>query len=202
MASLLNMSGAGLLKKKPLPYDAEVEYIETKDSSQFIDTGIYSSADLSFYVDYDNANTGGSPYGNAFGDKTNSPCYRLTKYSGGLFRVDGKDVNNLGFNTAGRHTISYDGVGNVYVDGTLKKTVSPNTYTPSYTIILFGTRRDNDGGMQQGMANNKMYRCTFGDVADFIPVRKGTDGYMYDTVRQQLFAATNGTTFNVGSDKF
>ena len=51
------------------------------------------------------------------------------------------------------------------------------------------------------MANNKMYRCTFGDVADFIPVRKGTDGYLYDTVRQQLFAATNGTTFNVGPDK-
>ena len=116
-----------------LPYDAEVEYVETKNNSQFVDTGIYASEELSFYVDYDNANTGDSPYGNAFGDKTNVPCYRLTKYNGGLFRIDGKDVSHLGFNTAGRHTISYDGVGNVYVDGSLKKR---SVQIPTRQVIL------------------------------------------------------------------
>jgi hypothetical protein len=182
-----------------LPYDAEVEYIETKNSSQFIDTGIYASKDLSFYVDWENQNAGGNPYGNAFGDST-SGGYRVSKAYGGMVIIKGQ-FTNQGFGTAGRHVVSYDGEGHIYVDGSLVKTFTPSDFTPNFTIILFGARNNRTGSMQQGMGNNRMYRCTFGNVADFIPVRKGTEGYMYDTVRQQLFAATNGTTFTAGPDK-
>lgn len=191
--------GDELLLSSGQLYDAEVEYIETKNSSQFIDTGIYASKNLSFYVDWENQNAGESPYGNAFGDST-SGGYRVSKSYNGMVVIKSQFFN-LGFNTAGRHVVSYDGEGHIYADGSLVKTFTPSDFTPNYTIILFGGRANSNGTVQQGMEGNRMYRCTFGEVADFIPVRKGTKGYMYDAIRQQLFAATNGTTFNVGPDK-
>lgn len=187
---------------KSLPYDAEIEYLEST-GTQWIDTGIKPTNTLSFSCTFDNPNnTGNSPgYGNVFGSRlssTNSE-YQLTKFGYSSVSV-GIRNSNKGFNTSGIHTVAFNGGTTITVDG-ITSTINKGTISSSIgNIVLFGISQGNVTAVTQLQAG-KIYRCSFGSIRDFIPVRVGTTGYMYDKISGQLFGNSGTGNFILGSDK-
>ena len=69
-------------------------------------------------------------------------------------------------------------------------------------MILFA--RDNNGTIER-MITGRIYYCRFYDgnnnlIEDFIPVRVGQVGYMYDKVSHQLFGNSGTGNFILGPD--
>ena len=184
----------------PLPYDAEVEYLEST-GTQYIDTGITPAANLSFSVTYQNSNSGGTTpgYGNVFGARYASQDneYQVSQYSSGTVSI-GTRNNNLGFNSTSKTTIEFNGSNTVTINGGTTKTVTTSAITKNTgSIILFGIR---NGGTVSQLQAGKIYAVSFGSVRDYIPVRVGQVGYMYDRVSGQLFGNAGTGDFILGND--
>lgn len=194
---------------RTLPYDAEVEYLEST-GEQWIDTGVTMTYDL-----FDSAETAITvlPTGqtrstyNFFGDGT-------AWYSGYTFGYYGEYT--LQASNGFRAT-----QGPVKFSGTLPKTLTVNkngfaidsevadtnkssSKTTSGTLLLFGCRRNGvfftatpfSGRIYLAkMVSNRV------SIFDFIPVRVGDVGYMYDRVSGQLFGNQGTGEFIVGPDK-
>lgn len=179
-----------------LPYDSEVEYIESK-GYQWIDTGIRPAQDLSFAVVFNNLNIDFG-YGNVFGSRLLSTDneYQVTCYSGGSVGV-GQRYSGLGFNTNVINTITYNGIDELNINGTVRQIVPQSCEKAVGNIVLFGI---NQNGMVFQLSKCRIYNVKFGNVRDFIPVRKGAIGYMYDRVSGQLFGNQGTGDFVVGPD--
>lgn len=199
-----------MLMAESLPYDAEIEYLRAT-GTQYIDVGFKGDMDLdfsvTFKVDVDNVFYG------VLGDRqaTNSRRYTVltaqanyvtdgayitisstnsqvtmpkTDYAGGVFK-----------------TYKKDGL-NVYSDNTLRGTLPRTTFTTPNNITLFGIR---NAGILTSMMHGEISACQFSKngvlLRDFIPVRVGTTGYMYDKVSKQLFGNAGTGSFILGNDK-
>lgn len=189
---------------KSLPYDAEIEYLET-DGNAYIDTGLsisyYRAIAGKYYVP--NANNmiwGTKWYNNYFG-------YYLRKEANGnsYLKVNDKvywfkDSKNIEM-----HEFLFD-IGNAYVvfDG-----VRTDFPAPSQLPI----QKDNNkeilfkywtGGTSNGYDTKRIYYAKYWEAGvlmrDFIPVRIGTTGYMYDKVSGQLFGNAGTGEFILGPD--
>ena len=205
------MMGArtGAWSGKPLPYDAEVEYLEST-GTQWIDTGVTMTYDL-----FDSAETAitvlptGQTSGthNFFGDGT-------SWYDGYTFgyRGDYELQASNGFNST---------QGPIKFSRTLPRTltvnkngfaidseVAPNHGSSSKemsgTLLLFGCRR-NGVFFTVTQFSGRIYLAKMVSnrvsIFDFIPVRVGDVGYMYDRVSCQLFGNKGTGEFVIGSDK-
>ena len=186
-------------KATGLPYDAEVEYLEST-GTQWIDTGIALSnaslADITWMVEVMNFNDGcmgvygqsqtASMYFNLYANKF---YMRNMRTSGGNF------AGVSGFNT-----IRFSG-GTSYLNGTAVETDIPLNTNPTNNMFLFAYNRSNAA---QGFCKARVSSFTVkvGDVliADFIPVRVGGVGYMYDRVSKHLFGNQGSGNFIVGPD--
>lgn len=187
---------------KSLPYDAEIEYLES-NGNQWIDTGVAPSRDLSFHCIFSTPTGGGigygAPgYGNVFGTRNSSSNneYQLTLYYSGTVSI-GKRNSSLGFYQNTKNDISFDGRNTVSVNG-VDKSITTSEFTLNVgTIVLFAIR---DAGKVTQRQAGKIYSCSFGSVRDFIPVRIGQVGYMYDKVSGQLFGNAGTGAFILGPD--
>ena len=188
---------------KALPYDAEVEYLEST-GTQWIDTGVEPTQELAFNCSFAfEGITLEFGYGNVFGSRyaARKMEYQLTGYENGSIGI-GTRNSNLGFYSGVKHTVSFDGANTVNING-VSRSITTSTCAPTTgSIVLFGIRQN--GSVLQ-LSKAKIYALKFTinstTLRDFIPVRKGTVGYIYDRVSGELFGNAGTGDFVIGPDK-
>lgn len=197
---------AGGSPPTPVPYDAEVEYLES-DGTAYIDTGIKSDGNLyikTYLVDFFvNANGGKWPFGgrtSSRGDMFGMYINNNDKYVYFAYQT------NSGYTRCNKCT-SYPqsciveiGNGVIKIGETLH-TYSSATFTSTQNLTLFGL---NNGGSQL-VWPTKMgatYLTNGTQTLDLLAVRKNGIGYMYDKISGQLIgnSASSGA-FTIGPDK-
>lgn len=180
---------------KVLPYDAEVEYLEST-GTQWIDTGINlrEVVTVSATVSISKHVTANSALFGAFFDNANAP--KLQVYVNGQNRWG--NVNSTYY--------TYDGVPtgqNITLNSDY--TISATTKAPQAsdaTIYIF--MRNNNTGSNLPFDGLRLHDFVAmrNDITlrRYIPVRVGQVGYMYDKVSGQLFGNQGTGAFVVGPD--
>ena len=190
-------TGAWSPRGVPLPYDAEVEYQEST-GTQWVNTGYTKSQCPYFSLDVqplitnvDSAMFGA--YTDGYAVQQLRGRWRWYEHGWTLtdIPVDITRTTNITKNANGW-----------FVDGEITKTSS--TLDGSLTLALFG--RNNNGVSQASKHPIRVKRLSLFDnksslVADFIPVRVGTVGYLYDRVSGQLLGNSGTGAFVIGPDK-
>jgi hypothetical protein len=143
------------------------------------DSGAVSDAKNGVFRTHGNANR--VAFGN--GNGTN---YNVTGYSNG--------------NT--KYEVFFD-KNQVYINGNLVATLPTSDWSSTYDIFLFGV--DTSGSFQSNYSGGiTIYSCQIWDdatlVRDYIPVRLGTTGYMYDKVSGTMFGNDGTSSFDIGND--
>lgn len=195
---------------KSLPYDAEIEYLEG-DKLSYIDTGIIGGSNVSFQIDflYKEAYNGYEEniyflFGSRF-DYDNNQFGFITSYRD-IWRYGNSRNGNISVNTPRRMVVDnlqHHNVLNLTENNksVLTVTINYTTFTNNINIIMFGLNSNNN----IRLGNGRIYRAKWyvNDIIirDFIPVRKGTTGYMYDKVSKQLFGNSGTGAFILGPDK-
>lgn len=189
-----------------LPYDAEIEYLKG-DGNAYINTGVVPSSDIRLTVDGWFSVTSGSNL--CFGaiQSDSYPRFHLgingSNFQGGVgdgkvgttratsthrynFIIDGRDAK--AYTTSGGTTGSFTG----------------NSAYPTIPIFLFA--RNFDGAASNihvfSLCSAHIYSYSTGKMlVDFIPVRVGTTGYLYDKVSKTLFGNAGSGAFVLGPDR-
>ena len=207
---LIRRRGMMEARQGGLPYDAEIEYLES-DGTQYINTGIYADNETSVSMrarqtDVFNDNCFiGMDEGTS---DTKSFCveyfYTNTSRFGLLLNFDSVTrlyqsgvVGNTNW-----HVISAS-KDNLIVDGNVYNTQfsPPSAFTAIYPLFMYAFGRN---GSPFIFSKVSMSYCKIFSngvlVRDFIPVRVGTVGYMYDRVSGQLFGNMGTGDFVLGPD--
>ena len=197
-----------------LPYDAEVEYIEG-DGSQYIDTGLKGDAYYKYVIDYQKTT---SSTRQLFGMRNQSAynggpifCYApISNTSDTILYVKNGTVNNTNNRFANaqdtnRHVLIIDFRNNrLTIDGNAASNIlSPGDFVTQYNMFLFS---NNVAGTRSNPIPMKLFAYQVydrnGDILqDFIPVRVGTAGYMYDRVTGEMKGSETATAFVAGPDR-
>lgn len=184
-----------------LPYDAEVEYLQS-DGNQYIDTGevvIYASDVVEMALNI--AITSGTPR-------------QLNGANGSLFfGVNASQKFEVGGTAAGTYNSNFHDwylhcktgrkVTGVIDGAVYYGPVNVGTSTYEYAIFLFalGSR---DNAAAQFFVKQKLKAAIIKKngkvVKDFIPVRVGAVGYLYDRVSGELFGNAGTGSFTLGAD--
>lgn len=187
----------------PLPYDAEVEYLESS-GTQYIDTGIYihcANVELnmrysSFTNKYFCCGCRKSHYNSAFVFSNGGTS--TARYSQYFINYGNSYKTPTCPNDSSVHTVIFTNV--CKVDETTIGSFSISTQTTPNTFWLFGT--NNRDGVKYG--SMRIYECKIYNnntlLIDLIPVRVDTIGYMYDKVTKQLFGNKGTGNFILGPD--
>lgn len=191
-----------------LPYDAEIEYLQSS-GTQYIDTQIkYSSSNkynIACDVVYVSGSTGftfnGWDAGGAFG------LYKDNCADGATTSIISNGINkflslNLRINSGtSSKTLTYiiDG-DNQYAVNRVHGSLS--SYSGNGGYILFACYSTNSVLYH---IKEKLYRVRIDVnnivVRDYIPVRVGQVGYLYDKISGQLFGNAGTGSFILGPDK-
>lgn len=188
-----------------LPYDAEVEYLRGTGNGQYIDTGI--SYNSTIVVDAKLKLMSNSAGGYMFG------IYTTVNGIAQRWGVNPASSNNvtLHFGTSTSTQTSF--IRNVWhiihadyrylnVDGIIADSKA-SAFTPTSDVRLFIFSRSNDNSpVTYREMNIEYFKITKDNVLvrDYIPVRVGTTGYLYDKVSRQLFANAGTGSFVFGND--
>ena len=195
---------------KTLPYDAEVEWLESNGEQYVLTNYTPRNIDriIAKYVAYQTNYNGNSIFASKTGKWNDDPNYWIYL----KLQVDGYQIwafseyQSLGF------VVEY---GSVYVcdlDLLNKKiAVYKEGSVPTYETIIVGVESANQLPIQlfpKGQKNlartriMKFESIRNGEkVADIIAVRKDGVGYMYDRVSGQLFGNSGTGDFIIGPDK-
>lgn len=194
---------------KPLPYDAEVEYLEST-GTQWIDTGVIIPPDVDFEFTGSIVRdiTNGCIFGetNDFGWRANNPGYALAASANGRIYL------RYGNSTDTAIGLTSIGLGNTFtvsLSGTSFQINSQSVATVARIssfdrpVSSMGVFRRNFGGTSQENTFSaiRINNMKFGTLLDYIPVRVGGVGYMYDRVSGELFGNAGTGAFIVGPDK-
>lgn len=190
---------------KRLPYDAEVEYLEST-GTQWIDTGIVPTAQTNISIKFLTTYLSGSNGLGIFGCRVNASnkSFLLLQYrtdNRNLFRWDYSDsLNNLVIVTSGWHIATNDGAS-ITLDGTRYARITQFDPTTN-KIFLFCVNQNGSPFILHTALDIASFSVTENGVVilDFIPVRVGQVGYMYDRVSGQLFGNAGTGAFIVGPD--
>lgn len=194
--------------KIPPPYDAEIEYLQG-DKTAFIDSGFVPGVDSVLEIDYMIPSNYGSASWDTIADV--NPDDNTSRGMG--IRLSGSyisTVNLFCFNSAysqgnissttdqRHHAVVKQNV--VQLDETTK-TISSVSYANTHSIYLFA---ENYNGTSRRKCACRIYSCRLYDgqtlMRDFVPVRVGQVGYMFDRVSGQLFGNAGTGSFVLGPD--
>ena len=200
---LINLRNA-LMTGKRLPYDAEVEFLEST-GTQWIDTGVLYSGPCTIRVtaqltpsiaerDLFGAYDRPSVIGNMVCGIYNSFAFL---YNQGGARIDSYNLGSDPVMLTVECDFAYH-LRTLIVNG---QSYSNNTvFYNGMNITIF---RGNTALSANGIF--KCYRFSIIRagvlVRDFIPVRRGTTGYLYDRVSGKLFGNAGTGDFVLGQDK-
>lgn len=193
-------------KSESLPYDAEIEYLKG-DGNAYINTGIVPSSDIRLTVDGWYSVTSGT--GLVFGVIQSSgsvPRFHLG-INGTIFQagVGTAGVGSIGATSTHRYNFIIDGRdAKAYtISGGVTESYTGNSTYPTIPIFLFA--RNLDGAASNihvfSLCSAHIYSYSTGKMlVDFIPVRVGTTGYLYDKVSGELFSNAGTGDFVLGPD--
>lgn len=205
-----------LKHRNPYPFDARIEYLEST-GTQWIDSGITITA-LNIRMEFDaySSSSSDSPFfdnngfkcgvygGNNWGNSLNAVF--LSKYA--YFRCGFAGTTegriDLERNRAIANHIIFDSSANYFAvdstSGTMPSMEFPKG--PDRRIFIYGANDSTGAVARPGKA--KLYGFKIWKagtlVRDFIPVRAGSVGYLYDKVSGQLFANAGAGSFVLGPD--
>jgi hypothetical protein len=190
-------------------YDSVVEYLQsdgTGGGRAYIDTGVKAANTTTFNVsaaamtEVNSQILGGRTSSSA--DRLQVYFYfsnsRLTFYFGNTSYYQNKKPT-----AAATYSLSNTAQANVLVANGVSISVGNSTFSSNYNVYLFAT---NTGGSvtQNSEAVVRIFSAKIYSsgvlVRDFIPVRKGTTGYLLDQVSGQLFGNAGGGEFTYGND--
>ena len=186
-----------------LPYDAEVEYLESS-GTQFIKTGV-DTYDGDFIVNIDGSITelaSGNNYTVFFGSDSNLQLG--VNYDGKAFKGNGFSQSityeiNTRYQIEGRFSQNENN-SYYYVNNSDTGLKRATIAYASNCLFAAGYVNASKYGIKA-----KIYKCTISRnnviIKDFIPVRIGQTGYMYDKVSGQLFGNQGTGDFILGRDK-
>lgn len=199
-------------------YDSKIQYIEST-GTQYIDTEIVASQYIGTSItveftqeSYDNSEYTLMGVGDANRTRWGLMYYLNTNSESESIRGSQLCTSTNSYYqksqaSRGKHKILYNynfglsfNVDGEVIQSTMARS-SGSTY--AYNIVLFG--RNNNGSIIEKI-KARIYSCkiTSNDeiVRDFIPVRVGKVGYLYDRVSGQLFGNLGSGTFTLGPDLY
>ena len=188
---------------KQLPYDAEVEYLEGT-GNQYISTMMIPTR---VHVGLKPIGPASPDYASAyFGVNNNgSRTTGLASETKDTLKAVNYDRNSVEFSALWGefHSVCFDR-DTVSVDGETKALVTEFYQTDegikSFGLFDFPQRRT-DSNPKSAISYCKMWDREDNLMADFIPVRVGDVGYMYDRISGQLFGNAGTGAFVIGPDK-
>ena len=192
------------VESSALPYDAEVEYLESS-GTQYIDTGVvldstFDNVEVVFGITSRNTN---NRYFGAL-DENNNYCQirETTSYKIRLRWGTSSYVQSSSGAANGDifKCIVSSGTAQVLRQNgdAFTSSLSIGTAFPSISTWLFGTHSTGTSNISTGM---RFYKFSCEGRFNFIPVRVGQVGYMYETVSGQLFGNAGTGDFTIGPDK-
>ena len=201
-------------KAAPLPYDAEVQYLDSS-GTQWLNTGIYPTSDIG-------AKMVVAPLSSTTGDQCALFCGSDSWRWGFGFRFNATIQISCLSRSVAFQNVDWTPVGSVkevsynfsnekkaYLDGSLVYDNIPyGTVESPGPIWMFGGNYNGTNELWRG-AKMRVYSCQMTDdgvlVRDFIPVRVGSGasavGYMYCRVLGTLFGNAGTGAFAIGPDK-
>ena len=209
---LINLRDA-LMAGKRLPYDAEVEYLEST-GTQWIDTGLPGVDGYTFKADFMYTSLySGYNYLAGSGVSSSSRVYFTRRGKG-----DGSDsyfrlTYNISSNAPQQSvninewvsvtSIAEKGHQEVIVNGLTVYTSSLSSPVETLqNIFLFCASYGESATTGQCAAKLRRAQFFYNNtlVRDYIPVRKGTVGYLYDRISGKLFGNAGTGDFQYGQD--
>ena len=189
----------GAWSGKALPYDAEVEYLESTGNNTFISFGLSSNYDSGVIVmsyDYDFGNRlivmGSSARAYAYFELNREGFWKLANTDSTIACVRGKKTQ---IQIYADKTVSVDG------ENVGSRSVILGAPIP-YEFCIFMTGNEILGFNANGTrCHSVMLEKSGVVVIDAIPVRVGSVGYMFDRVSGQLFGNAGTGDFIIGPDK-
>lgn len=201
---------------KALPYDAEVEWLESS-GTQWINTGIFCPRcklqcgiipHLSTYIRFVAASARANSLADSSGRSyllylVQRKFYRSSSTSWGI--IDGTPTLSVGT----EYDVSVESTDTAYNIQCGEYNLNANYLVkPIAPIILFADVYDyttggvyNDGAPSKGrMTYVRIFDLSDNLLWDGIPVRVGDVGYMYDRVSKKLFANGGADPFVIGND--
>ena len=192
-ASSMYIGSTLVWQQNQLPYDCQIEYLESS-GSQYIETGVVANpGEISFEVDCTIENNSGSSVYTVGG------LHYIYQSSNGGIRTGGTNTA-ISYTPGNRITItaSYDNqnrrvitIGNTVVTGT-----AYNAGSGEFVLLRIPKEPNCIGKLYSA----KVYLNSI-LVRDMIPVRIGQIGYMYDKISGQLFGNDGTGNFTLGPDK-
>lgn len=203
--------GLVLFEKYSKPYDAEIAYLETT-GQQYIDTGIFPSLDMEFNTKIYTPKVGDDYFCSLRKDGGNTRYYLLNYNSSAGYVCTksswpcaAKKPNYFSTNThIIKSKITQDKVS-IEVDGSYVEYADKGgLFSPDKTLPLFGAKVNSTTINARSNVGTRCYYAKFISngqvVGDFIPVRVGNVGYMYDKVSGKLFGNLGAGNFILGPD--
>ena len=200
---LINLRNA-LMAGKRLPYDAEVEYLQSS-GTQYIDTGVKKTSGTTIDCTFSLASTSTKAVFGARTGAANSDRLALFAFNSN-FRFDAGSQRYLYTpNTTSTFRFQYDGTNAVLTNlttGVVDTQAVSIGEAGTVNIVLFGvsTNGNISAPLEGRIYSFKLWQS--GVLAlDFIPVRKGAVGYLYDRVTRKLFGNAGTGDFVLGPDR-
>lgn len=198
----IQMGGGGTL-----PYDAEVEYLQS-DGSQYIDTGVVATKN--YVIIADCAVISGSSFPTVIGALSASNEYSVVL----AYNNSGQPYTQMGSNFSFLYSTNKFGstiVHYICQGDESKQYISDEQETSSAAFsgtlstlsmyLLARHRHDTSVGNYTKAKIGKVSITIRGVLQrDYIPVRVGTVGYMYDKVSGMLFGNSGTGNFTLGPD--
>lgn len=206
---------------RKLPYDAEVEYLEST-GTQYIDTGVNGGSTVDVLLDFLRTTGAGIAWGTIYRLNSSSTATRCmlqcfeqgAQYGRFAFYTDTRTtpvwLTGI-FNT--RIATRGNLLSGVFSIGGQSQTRAVNAYSQPISIYILARNNSVDGVTSVGNicpAGYRIYGCQIRVsgtiVRDFIPVRVGSGanavGYLYDKANPTGGPSGNGLYGNAGSGKF
>jgi len=199
-------------RRVTLPYDAEVEYIEST-GTQYIDTGVEADYQMGFEMQI-------TPFGSS-GTRMGAMSASQDASLGWIRYYIVQNATNISIALRANSGVvsanpaqapgSADIITASYTPSTREASIGGKTTTAAAQYSDPWTTGNNfhlfvqKQSAIQYYASTKLYYAKFWKngvlVRDFIPVRKGTTGYLYDKISKQLFGNAGTGAFVLGQDK-
>lgn len=193
------MSCRALIEK--LPYDAEVEYLESS-GTQYIDTAIKFNGAMNIKCVFQNIDATATARDRRFFGGADGWLGNGVSFAENNFAFFNQRGSLFYYNDTYVHTLTLIGRA-LKIDNVTKYTFSANSNTAKTSIALFAEHRPT---MYLSYLTGRIksfsigYNSDANDVIDLIPVRVGTTGYMYDKVSGKLFGNSGTGNFILGND--